>query len=129
MLKSLALNLENSYFKKILRSSLKVLADISIFRGDLVQIEVYNKLNGSLIMASTWWIIGLKHTLEDGMLYTYLDLAPSDVTPIVSVLSEKSDVNAVLGLDQQKEDALKQVSEQYSKIKGLVQNYISGITT
>ena len=127
LLKSIALNIQNSYFKKINRAVIKVIGDVSIFRGDLVQVEVYNKLNGALIMASTWWITGLEHSLDSGMIYTTMELVPSDVSPIIARLQENSNEFYKFGLDQAKEQALKQESELFSKLTGFTKNFISGV--
>ena len=118
VLASIASNLENSYFKQILTATIKIIADVSVFRGDLVQVEVYNKLNGTLIMANTYFVLGLEHSMEDGLLYTKMELSVAFIKPIISKLEQISNIESIAQEDEKQEDALKSIGDAFSKLIG-----------
>ena len=78
---------ESNYLKDLTRGNMVILCDPNIFICDYVQVEMYKKLDGKLLLSIVVLVTGVRHYIEDGRLYTSIDFSRSDIGP---VLGEKT---------------------------------------
>lgn len=116
-------HIENSLLENIFTAELRVIGDINIFRGDVVQVELYNKLNGSLIMSHAYFVLKVNHSLEDGQIVTTLSLTKSEYNALLSEI-KKTIVPDLLTLEDELKD--KALSE-WQKLKDTLNTLTGGI--
>lgn len=115
-LKNLANQTQANYLKNILTASMKILCDPQIFVGTIVQVELYKKVDGALIVSFTGQVLKVRHYLEEAVLYTDLELARTDIEALTSTANFSSITDKLMPSILKEDLYSKQVNE-YSLLR------------
>lgn len=94
---------QKALFQQMFRGKLKTFLDFNIFNNDLLQINIYSRLTGMLVVSKMMKPYTVTHAMEEGQLYTTFDLLDvADAKAIADVTRgyESATVGTLKDLDK-----------------------------